>query len=76
MKLKRPGLDSSFENLVAQAIRDSHQLSAMGEDDRQPYHEAIEQMQLAISVLTELRDHAHDWDEDYYCAICGADGGA
>jgi hypothetical protein len=28
------------------------------------------------SGLVELRDHVHEWNDNDYCSICGADGRA
>jgi hypothetical protein len=31
---------------------------------------------LAIQMIDEIVDHAHQWNDNDYCNICGADGRA
>lgn len=35
---------------------------------------AIAALKRAHQELTELEKHSHEWTEDAYCRICGADG--
>lgn len=46
----------------------------LGSLDFDGYDKAIEECKIMIEVLTELRNHAHRWSDDYICVICGADG--
>jgi len=48
-----------------------------------PYQEALNQLDHAIGQLKRARaemqklsKHAHQWDSNDYCSICGADGRA
>lgn len=47
------------------------------------YNEAIQDLQNIINAakelqteLRQLRSHEHDWDDNSYCTLCGADGRA
>lgn len=40
-------------------------------------YQAVEHvLERALTQVRELRAHAHDWNEDSYCTVCGADGAA
>ena len=36
----------------------------------------IQAAEAAHEEINQLRLHAHDWNEDDYCSMCGADGRA
>ena len=37
---------------------------------------AIAALKRAHADLSELQAHAHEWNDDGFCSICGADGNA
>lgn len=54
-----------------------------GCDEPDPYTEALKMIDSTIGELKRerryvqrLREHLHEWGEDDYCLICGADGRA
>ena len=67
----------SLPNAVA---RSAEYAGLAGEDGRDVYKEAIDRISRALGVarrdLLALRDHRHEWSDEDYCAVCGADGRA
>ena len=64
-----------------------YELSGIGPDEAEgilpPYDEAIRDLERvraqcgkALAAIRKLKGHKHDWNEDDYCSICGADGRA
>jgi len=47
-----------------------------GERPSCTYEDLKADLEDAVGLVRITRDHAHDWNEDDYCNVCGADGRA
>lgn len=68
-------LEVSVEAAVRYADRCKEYAYLAGEDDN-THKEAIEILEAGIRQLKAHRAHRHEWSEDCFCMICGADGNA
>ena len=56
--------------------RTAETASLAGENPNAVYNDALAELEYVRTCIVELRDHTHDWNDDDYCDICGADGRA
>lgn len=60
---------------AAMTEREYIDLAGLSEDETSdPYETVAHALRKALERVEALRAHAHEWTEDAYCAICGADG--
>ena len=66
-----------------EAARNAKYFELSGMDGPNPYDAALNCIGRAIAELRQearaikaLKNHAHNWNDDDYCSICGADGRA
>lgn len=78
-----PNVRVEIAALPQRAARNAEYSDLAGEDSAADYAEAqralgalIAEAKHAHAALTALRHHRHDWNEDDYCNVCGADGRA
>lgn len=63
--------------LIADALRSAEYRDLAGVDDGpDPLAELEKELTDAVERVRELRTHAHKWNADDYCSICGRDGRA
>jgi hypothetical protein len=60
---------------TAAVIDERISLGADGEP-REASKELVVLLERLLTEARKLRDHAHEWAENGYCEICGADGHA
>lgn len=80
-------LYANVHHLVSAAIRrakrSAENASLAGEPAAPVYDDLLEELATVrdsmaeyIQEVTELKDHRHEWNENEFCNICGADGRA
>lgn len=60
---------------IAHASRAREYADIAGEED-DSFQLLEDQLQSALVEVRSVRHHQHEWNEDDYCDICGADGRA
>jgi hypothetical protein len=70
-------------HLPQEVARQAEYWALSGCEGLSPYSSALKRLDALIGLLKGVRadvqalqQHAHDWDTDLYCRICGADGAA
>ena len=66
-----------FREIIQQATRSQEywDLGGMDPDDgTPPLHQLEADLEAALGEVRALIHHVHDWDEDQWCSVCGADG--
>lgn len=53
--------------------RRKHDADLAGEDFDE-YGEWAQELRIALDELVGMANHRHQWNEDSYCSVCGADG--
>ena len=75
-----PMLDTSvLFDLLRQATHNDELRALAGlDDDECPSELAKLERALAAALrdVRQVRSHVHEWDDNQYCSICGADGNA
>ena len=69
---------SAIRQAIAAAKR-SEEFAALAGDpigDDGGYQVVEHELERALIEVRELREHAHAWDGEGYCMVCGADGAA
>lgn len=67
---------------IYQAIQDAKRQEEFANIAGEPigddggYNAVEHSLERALLEVRELREHAHDWDGNGYCVVCGADGAA
>jgi hypothetical protein len=66
---------STLRQMIELANRDQQYFYDSGVADCQsPLGELEDQLSAALEEVKAMRRHVHDWGEDDYCVVCGADG--
>ena len=72
---------SAIRRLPRAAARSAEYAELAGEHGADVYLCAVDQLDALLRAIKEakadlasLRRHAHEWNEDNYCSVCGADG--
>ena len=80
--ISKQGFRSEFLSEVCKR-RQYEELGDVSDDEGNAYDDAIEvlsKLQAFIDTslveIKELKAHFHQWSEDEYCVVCGADGRA
>ena len=69
----------SLPRKLARAEEYMHLAGIVPEDydaTERPYDEAIRILKHTLERIEMLKNHTHQWNDDDYCDICGADGRA
>jgi hypothetical protein len=82
-------VDNAIHIIVGESRRaarseEYYYLAGLGLSDApRPYHKSKRDLQRLIGyanreikAIQQLERHTHEWDEEDYCMICGADGRA
>lgn len=66
----------SAVHLAIEAANHEAQMADLAGEEDTSFQYLEDQLKAALSEVQRVRHHAHAWNENDYCDICGADGRA